>query len=348
MRTREENLEMLRQSVREITPGQKFEVLDFAPEHAPGIAALFHAVYGDKFPVDSVYDPDQIIEANAHGQVRHIVGRTTSGDIVGLHALFRNPPGGNIMEAGSWIVLPSYRNTSLAVRMAQRTLTVKAIQLGLHVIHTQNVCDHVISQKVSDKFKLRTFALELEAMPARPDDEQGDSAGRITLADAFQVLQDSPHGLRIPDVYADALGRLYAAHGLHREFLADGPPQGDTLESAQIMEVASLARLTVESIGRDIADRLVRFEADHSGRLIRQLVLPLWQPGVSEAVRAARAAGYFLGGLLPLWNDRDMLLMQKLRSAPDYSRIQLFTQESRDLLDVIVADRESVLGSRSC
>jgi|GEM_PF-6170382 len=37
-----------------------------------------------------------------------------------------------------------------------------------------------------------------------------------------------------------------------------------------------------------------------------------------------------------------MLLMQKLRTPPDYSRILLYTQEAKDLLDLVVRDRASL------
>ncbi|HOV88435.1 MAG TPA: hypothetical protein PLM79_18925, partial [Syntrophobacteraceae bacterium] len=340
--SREENLARLRSSVREIQPGQKFEVKDFDPQDAEGIAALFYAVYGETIPVDSVYDPEHYIQANADRQMHHIVGRTASGDVVGLHAYFRNPPGKHIMELGSWIVLPSYRNTSLALRLVQHSLGNVPDYLGLHVVYTQNVCDHLISQKVTDRFKARSCAIELEAMPSRPDDAPDGAGGRISMIDAFLVRQDIPHAVRLPSVYAAVLEGMYASRGLQREFVEDDRPQGMSRSSVESMDAASLARMTVQAVGTDIAEHIGRFVLESPDRHIHQVVLPLWQPGVSVAVRAARSVGFFLGGLLPLWDDRDMLLMQKLRTEPDYSKVQLYTQEAKELLDLIAADRESL------
>lgn len=108
------------------------------------------------------------------------------------------------------------------------------------------------------------------------------------------------------------------------------------------MEAASLVKMTVDVVGCDFAAHLARLERDYPDRHVAQLFLPLWQPGVSLAVEAARSAGYFLAGLLPLWADRDVLLLQKLRTEPEYSRIQLHTREAKDLLALIAADRASL------
>lgn len=342
MRSRDANLARLRDAAHTIAPGQKFEVKDFEPADAQGIAALYYAVYGEGFPVDSVYDPEQIIQANASRQSHHVVGRTESGEVIGLYALFRNPPGKHIMEAGSWIVLPHYRNSTLAMRLAQRIHANPPAHLGLQAIFGQSVCDHCITQKMAEKYTSISCALELEVMPPRPAEAPGTTGGRISLLDGILLLRDAPHAVHLPARYADALRRMYASWGMRREFLDDGQPEAVSQCSVQSMEAASLVKMTVAVVGRDIAARLDRLERDYPDRHVAQLLVPLWQPGVSLAVEAARSAGYFLAGLLPLWADRDVLLLQKLRTAPDYSRIRLHTQEAKDLLALVAADRASL------
>jgi len=342
VRSREENLARLRNARRDIAPGQKFTVKDFEPEDAEGIAALYYAVYGETFAVDSVYDPDQIIEAHARMETHCVIGRTEAGDVVGLYALFRNPPGKRIMEAGSWIVLPEYRNSTLAMRLASRIHLTPPPHLGLDVIFGQVVCDHVITQKMGAKFKAFSCALEVEAMPPRPDDAEGRSGGRITLLDTFALLHDVPHAVHLPDRYAESLRGMYASCGLSREFLEDGPPQAETRCRVETIDAASLVRMSVDEAGRDLGARLEELERDYPDRQIAHLIIPLWRPGASAAVEAARKAGFFLGGLLPYWDDRDMLLMQKLRTPPDFSRIQLYTQQAKDVLELVAADYASL------
>ncbi len=344
MISRAESLARLRNSHREVEPDQRVVIDDFLPQDAEGIAALYYAVYAETFPIDYVYDPEAIRRGNACGDVHHVVARTGKGDVVGLCALFRNPPGRYIMEAGAWIVLPAYRDSTLAMFMVHRLNTSPPAHLELNAIFGQSVCDHVITQKLFNKCKAICCALELEAMPPRPDDETSWGGERISLLDGVILFKDSPQAVHLPDPYAEDLRQAYRSMGLSRSFLQDVGPQGPTRSVVQSLEAASLVKVSIEAPGADIAEHLARLEQAHPGRHVYQLVLPLWLPGVSFAVEAARRAGYFWGGLLPLWADKDALLLQKLATEPDYSRIQLFTSEARAILDRIRTDRAAVGG----
>lgn len=335
MKSRDENLAALRVAFQEIEPGQKFVVDDFRHEDALGVSLLYYAVYGEGFAVDSVYDPDAL-RIDALGPDLHmVVGRTERGEIVGLYCLFRNPPGPRIMEAGGWAVHPSYRNTTLAIRLAQRIHSRPLERLGLDVIFGQSVCDHVITQKMCDRFGAVSCALELDAMPPRP--EAGVPA-RVTLLDGFIIFRDTPHAVFPPEPYAPVLREMYSARKLSRELLPDERPAGGSRVAVQRFGEASLARLTVEACGPDIVERLAELERETEGVHVRHLVLPLDRPGTTLAARAARERGYFLGGLLPLWTGHDALLLQQLATPPDFSRVQVHTEEARGVLDAVRAD----------
>jgi hypothetical protein len=45
-----------------------------------------------------------------------------------------------------------------------------------------------------------------------------------------------------------------------------------------------------------------------------------------------------------MWDDTDYLLMQKLNSDPDFTRIELLTDEAKALLAFIIKDREDLPG----
>ncbi len=336
MKSRDENLAALRAAFREVEPGQKFIVDDFRPEDALGVSLLYYAVYGEGFAVDSVYDPDAL-RTNALGPDLHmVVGRTEQGDIVGLYCLFRNPPGPRIMEAGGWAVLPSYRNTMLAMRLAQRIHSRPPERLGLDVIFGQSVCDHVITQKMCDKFGAVSCALELDAMPPRP--EAGAPPASVTLLDGFIIFQDTPHAVYLPEPYAPVLRDMYAARKLSRQLLPDPGPTGTSRVAVQRFEEAALARLTMAACGQDIAERLAELESETRDVHVRHLVLPLDRPGATLAALAARGRGYFLGGLLPLWTGHDALLLQQLATPPNFSRVQVHTEEARGVLDAVRED----------
>lgn len=340
-KSREECLAALRAAPHAVEPGQKFVVDEFRPGDGLGVARLYHAVYGEMFPVDHVYDPEELVRLNAGPDLHQVVGRTDKGDIVGLYALFRNPPGHRIMEAGSWIVHPAYRASSLAMRLAARIHAAPPERLGVDVIYGQTVCDHVTTQKMGIKYNGFYSALEIEAMPPRPGEHAGPDPGRISLLDGFIILRDRPHAVHLPRRYADVLRALYARRELDREFLDDPGPTGFTQAAIQPMDEADLVKMTVDRVGSDFGSVLARMEHDFPERHVRQIVLPLGRPGCTAAVNAARAKGYFLGGLLPLWYDQDGLLLQKVAGEPDYSRIKLYPEEARMLLELIRTDRDN-------
>lgn len=341
MRTREENLRRLRES-DVIKPGQKWVVDDFRPEDASGIARLFYAVYGENFPYDGVYDPEEIIRANAEKRSHHVVGRTESGDIVGVYAFFRNPPGKRIIEGGSWIVSPSYRNGTMAFRLAHKAHVSLPAKLGVNILFGQIVCDHLITQKLGEKIGSVPCAIEIEAMPPRPDAGDPGGRSRISLLDGFIPLGDDPHAVFLPPRYAAMLRDRYSALKMSREFPDDPGTELDCLCTTETMDTASLVKITVDRPGRDLAKRLRTLERANPARRVHQLYLPLWLPGASAAAEAARGLGYFLGGLLPLWADRDVLLLQKLSAVPDFQSIRLTGNDAPALLEAVVEDCRSL------
>lgn len=56
-RTRQECIDRLKAENYCVAPGQKVTVDLFRPEDAEGVARIYHAIYGDTFPIDYVYDP---------------------------------------------------------------------------------------------------------------------------------------------------------------------------------------------------------------------------------------------------------------------------------------------------
>jgi hypothetical protein len=335
-------LTALKSDHHEIEPGQKFEVDGFRPEDALGVARLYYAVYGDSFPVDYVYNPAELLLLNQGPDLHQVVGRTPKGDIVGLYALFKNPPGRHIMEGGSWIVHPSYRGTTLAVRLARRIHRNPPERLELDIIFGQCVCNHLITQKLSQNLNSLICALELEPMPPKPDELGGGEEGRVSLLDEFIIIHDRAHKVHAPQQYQDYLSEFYASWGLDRQMVDDHLPGERTVFSLQDFDEADLTRVTFESLGLDFPEKLAGVMSGLSGRHAQQLILPLAAPGCTMAVEAARAAGFFLGGVLPAWFDRDGLLMQKLAKEPNWSHIRLHRQAAKDLLSTIMADRNSL------
>lgn len=180
-------------------------------------------------------------------------------------------------------------------------------------------------------------------MPPRPVGEEVASGGRISLLDGFIIYRDVPHAVHLPAQYEGFLRDIYQSGGLSREILADeDPAEAQCICAVERMDHASLAKMTVHAQGRDLGDQLRGMEESCPDRHVYQLVLPLWQKGATRSVQAARDRGYFLGGLLPLWADQDCLLMQKVRGEPDFSKILVLLDSTRELLATVHKDREAV------
>lgn len=341
-RSRQECLDWLRSTPRSIAPGQKVETGPFQPADAEGVARLYHAVYGETFPLDYVYDPRRIAEANRGPDLHQYVARTPTGDVVGVAALFRAAPGAGILETGGLMVLPSYRGGALVFSLSQATMVDLPLKLGLNALFGQSVCDHLLTQKLTRRFGFSGFALELESMPARPATSHDGVGGRISLLNEFRIFHDLPHRVFPPAEYAAWLRQCYQTHGLSREFGSGAPLAGATQSATETVDSAAVAKLVVHVPGVDLATVIQALERQHPDRHAYQLHLPLAHPALPAAVTVARHSGYFLGGVLPLWTDRDVLLLQKVAGAPDFSRPCLLTEEARQLLRDLQQDRRSV------
>lgn len=340
--TRRECLARLRADSRQIEPGQKVTVAPFQPEDAAGVARLYYLIYGENFPLDYVYDPVRIAEANAGPDFYQFVARTASGDVIGLMALFRVAPNPKIMEFGGLMILPEYRGGTLAFRLTKAILEKLPQELGLNAGFGQSVCDHVITQKLGTHFSYRPLALELEAMPPRPDGSTDGVGGRISLLNELQIYRDAPHTVYLPARYAAFLMSQYEAHGLERTFGPSQPGHGGTQFFTTTMDGASLAKLLIQEPGADLENIITRFAADFPDRHVRQLHLPLAHPGLDRAVETARRHGYFFGGLLPLWTGTDVLMLQKLAAPPDFTLPRLLTEEAKALMNYIRSDWENL------
>lgn len=339
-KTRQECLDWLRDQSLAVPPGQDVVVDVFRPQDAEGVAKLYYAIYGDTFAIDYVYDPERIREANEGPDLHQVIARTEAGEVVGLSALFRVPPGKGILESGGLMLLPDYRLGTLLFRLIELTQQVARDQLRLNAVFGQSVTDHLTTQKINARYGFQGLALEMESMPARPD----AMGGRISLLNEFVVFNDIPHAVHLPERYAPILREMYAGLGSARSFLAGQTPADTTLWALALMPAASIAKVSVSRLGADFPAMLKQVVDEHPALHALHLQLPLSDAGLPWAVEEARLLGFTLAGLLPLWTDRDVLLLQRVPARPNFSAPALLTDAAQNLLDHVRADWESLHG----
>jgi hypothetical protein len=325
-------------------PKKGFEVGRFRPEDAEGIVRLFLAVYGKHYPIQLFYDPHAIIKVNEEGKYYSIVARTPAGEVIGVNHLFRSAPYPSLYEAGVGLVLSDYRNLRINVEMLgflyeEFVPTMENIE----EVFGEAVCNHLFMQRAVERYKHVETGIEVALMPAAAYDKEKSAPGRVATLSVFRCYRPKPHRIFLPASYERELRTIYAQIDDRRDIsVSDAGVPGDIRSCADltVFDFAQVARISVPDIGADFVEYFSGVEKEAVSRkaVVLQAWLDLTKPWVGEAVEALRKMGYFFGGALPRWFDGDGILMQKLLCPPDFDSIQLLSEFSRQLLEVIEKD----------
>jgi len=325
---------------------ESFQVGYFKPADAVGIVRLFHAVYGDEYPIRLFYDPEAIIAANEKGNYYSIVARTPSGEVIGVDHLFRSSPCRMLYENGAGLVLKEYRNTGINTEL-MRFIYEDFVPSMTNIQETwgEAVCYHPYIQKTIASFKHIWTAIEVALMPGETYSREKETSARVATIDGFRCYQKSPHRIFLPAPYEQELRRIYARLDDVRDILLSGTkaPSGTITQTELItFDFAGVARIVVSEIGRDFRHCLDKLEKECQGKntVVSQVFMNLACPWVGEAVDELRGRGYFMSGLFPRWFDSDGFMMQRILCPPDFDAIILAADEAKQLLDIIRKDWE--------
>jgi hypothetical protein len=338
---------------RDIEPGQEWEVDLFRPEDAEGVARLFRSVYGAGYPVRTYVEPQRLIEENAARRVISSVARTLRGDIVGHNALFNSAVHPGTYESGAGAVHAAYRGgKGIFTRMVDHGFAIAAASPGVNTVFCEPVCNHVFSQKLTDKAGMTLRAMEVDLMLAAAYEKEASASGRVSAFLTFKTVRPRPHAVYCPAAYRDVLRFLYEGLDDDRDFRlssADTPPGSVSDIRTQVFAFAAVVRIAVHEPGEDFALRLEQLENElkDKGIVVFQIWLNLACPWVGKAVETLRGRGYFLGGALPRWFDSDGLLMQKILKIPDWDGIALFGDRAGQILKLVRDDWERSIRTSS-
>lgn len=341
---RAEALDMLSRDSRVVPEGEEIETGYFEPSDALGVARLFHAVYGDGYPVDTYYIPERLIEENRSGALRSAVSRTVSGDVVAHVALYRgSPPNPNLYEYGVGLTLPAYRTGTAFYRATQ--LLMKLVgRDGIDGFFGEAVCNHTITQKLNLMSGALETALEPALMPARAYEAERSATGRVGCIVGFRVDRSPRQRLYLPARYREELEFLLGGLNLDRELCASdiAVPAGGGEITVTRFDFAGVARCTVTQPGEGLVARLSEVERELriDDYAMIQLFVDLGKPWSGGVVEQARSAGYSLGGLLPIWFGSDGLLLQKHFVDPDFDGMKIHSDRGWKLLELVRRDRE--------
>lgn len=335
---REALLRALREARRDIEPGQEVSLGLFRPEDAPGIAQAYYEAYGDAFPLDFVYDPEEIVRRNATKDQHTMVVRTPRGEVVGLFGLFRSAPNPEVYEAGQLIVLAGYRNRNVGSQLSRPALDELPRRFGIPVLFLEAVGNSAASQHLAQARGMVFTGLEVECMPPNPT-ATGSGAGRnVSLFLMFKTFAQTALAVHLPETCRPFCEAIYARLSLPRSLAPSGPLSGETEANRVFLPEVGLSRLTVTRAGADFAGQVAAAEAQSGERGMVQVFLNLGDAAAPAAEATLRARGYFLAGLLPCWFGSDGLLLQRVGREPDWEAIQVCSPEAAAMRDTIRED----------
>ena len=322
---------------------RSFEVGLFRSEDAEGVAHLFRSVHGEDYPIKIFYDPAQLIRANQEGDYYSIVARSTEGEIIGIHNLFRSAPSRAVYEWGVGLVSKEWRSMGISGAVERFMIDIVVPELGMHTVFGEPVTIHVQMQKHSENYGLEPTALEVGLMPGEAYSGEGVISNRVSTLLSFRIYRNIPQKIFVPITYNEAIRFMYGNSASGRTFSesTESIPLNTVSEAKlDIFDFAKVARISFYETGSDFPERIsdLESEAVKKGCIVNQVWLKLSSPWVGKAVSILQARGFFLGGVLPQWFDDDGLLMQKLLFMPDFESIQLYSDRARLIRDLVKAD----------
>jgi GNAT superfamily N-acetyltransferase len=329
----------------ELASGEKIFIHLFRPEDAPGIGQLFHAVYGDEYPIKHFYNPPELLAALERGENYSIVARTEDGRIIGHMGIFRSSPHPSLYECGAGLVLPEYRKGGVNLKLLEHTYERLIPELKLEEVWGEAVCNHVSMQKAVIRHNHVETGLEVDLMPAEAYAKEKSSSGRVASLVVFRAYVPRPHTVYLPPVYEKVLRFLYSGLDDRRTLAISrerAPADVSSQASTEIFDFPQVARIAVSAIGEDFDSY---FHSIENEILIRKMmVFQVWInlacPWAGRAVETLRSRGYFFGGILPRWFDDDALLMQKIVGRPNWEGINLFNDRAKQILEFVRNDWE--------
>ena len=328
---------------------ESFQVDYFKPTDAVGIVNLFHAVYGDDYPIRLFYDPEAIIAANEKGNYYSIVVRSHSGEVIGIHHLFRSSPYPMLYENGAGLVLKEYRNAGINKEL-MRFIYEDFVPSMANIQETwgEAVCYHPYIQKGAASFKHVWTAIEVALMPAETYGKEKKTSERVATVNGFRCYQPKPHMIYLPAPYENELRWTYERLDDVRDIrLSESKTPFEKVTETELItfDFAGVARIMVKEIGKDFQHCLDNLEKECKAKntVVFQIYVNLACPWVGEAVDELRLRGYFVSGAFPRWFDTDGFMMQKILCPPDFDAIILVADEAKQLLEIIRKDWERTI-----
>ena len=308
------------------------------------IARCFLEVYGHNYVHTEVFSPRRYWNKVESGELIPVVTRDEKGEVIG-HVALEREPGAPIAERGEAVVLPAYRGRHLLEQMTER-LSEQAHKLGLIGVYAMPVTIHTFSQRNDERAGMPVCAVLLGAAleTSRPKGLAAPTAGqRQSLLITFRFLK-KPARSKIypPEPYRKTMLQIYESLGVPVLACESAAPSAKESKTSIKVDHRGYGKIHFEQVGPNAGIRLKQALQDVQSLGARsvQLSAPVDDPGLPLLVDRARDLGFFFCGLGPAFSDgTDALLLQFLSDPLDTGKLQLLTDQTKDLVSFIELDR---------
>ena len=324
--------------------------------NANQVATIFRVLYGEDFPVRDVYQPEVLWREIQAGRLAAALAIDGEDRPVGYISFFKSAPNPHLWEAGNMLVVPQYAHSGVAGLLTAYYFNPAVCRLaGSDGIFSEAVCCHYYTQVGAIKAGLVDCALaldQLDGMSFKDGKSNKTGMARVSCVLNFMELSDAATPQYLPAHYAEKLRQL-AAPLRPRIFLpstAELLLTGVTVHVEKYYEIAKTCKVAVSGIGGDWAEFVAELmaKAKRRGVISLQVVLNTACPAIGAAIELLRKQGFFFGALAPRWFGTDGVMLQQLfDSEPDYEETKLYSQEAKDLMAFIRADKDAVVAELS-
>lgn len=307
-------------------------------DDARELASCVVDCYGTTYPKRDFYDVERISALVRNGTYSGVVAvDRTESLLVGHIGWVRHAPTAVTVEAGTTMVRPAYRGRGLLKGLGT-ALHDQLTQCGFSgYVHFPTTA-HTVMQRASVLLGGAETGLLLGYLPASLDVAGfgGPRDRRLAVTVAYQPVGDSPVRTIFAATARDAAWFIDVARklGLRRTVTVrnDEPTSVASRFATSYAVSRDLLSLTVENIGRDLADS-VDFAARERPALLVHVDLDAADAATPWAFRELASKGFVFGAWLPGWFGSDALRMQRISNLDlvDWQP-EVFTLEAKALL----------------
>lgn len=324
-----------------------YEVRSLREEEAIEVSRCAYKTHGYTFFDDHIYYPNRLVEMNRSSEMISAVAVTKDKIFMGHGALLFQYPDDYIAELTFVFVNMEFRGQGALNRLVEFLFSVPK-KRELRGVYAYAVTNHIFTQKSMFRFNICDCGILLGTSPSswKFKGISEDASQRISVVLSFKYM--SPPGsytLYPPEHHREMIGRIYANLGTVHRLLH--PPENninyrraDSVVRSGANMLEGCAEIFVFEYGEDILYLIRKTLRSYCVQHISSinLFLPMKEPATFSLTSEMEKLGFFFAGVMPESRVGDALILQYLNNVSlDYSKIQLLTDLSKEMLAYIMA-----------